>query len=266
MPSMIPTGLVIDIGYQEAVCVPIINGVTLISSSKFTNLGSKQLHKRIKEELIKYRSEISMIDGTRSAGEADLNEKIVEDIKLKTCFVCPFKRSIMLKDSLRMVNKEIKYTMTSGCPKDVKYPIYGDRILTIPGLVRETACELFFEEQGEELNLVKLILNTILDCPLDSRKTLISNLVLIGGTSMLPGLKHRLQQELINAVEKSEFYSKKIYSKEFKFHQPPCKENYVCWLGASMFSCTDAMNLRAITRDQFLKSNGTILKDWSDWL
>jgi len=159
MTLMISTGLVIDIGYQEAACIPIINGVTLISSSKFTDLGSKQLHNRIKEELIKYKSEISMIEGLRSVREDDLNEKIVEDIKLKTCFVCPFKRSLLLKKSLTIENGESKYTVNEGCPKDVKYPIFGDRILTIPGLVREAACELFFEEQGEELNLIKLILN-----------------------------------------------------------------------------------------------------------
>lgn len=264
MTLMISTGLVIDIGYQETICIPVVNGVTLISSSKFTNLASKQLHKRIKDQLIQYGSEINMINGTRCVEDEDLNEQLIEDIKLKTCFVCPFKRSLILKDSLRPIDNIMKYTVTNGCPKDVKYPIYGDRLLTIPGLIREIACEMFFEEAGVELNLVKLILDTILDCPTDSRKALISNLVLIGGTSMLPGLKHRLQQELINAVENSD-YKNKIYSKDFKFHQPPCKENYVCWLGASIFGYTDAMNLRAITKDQYFKSNGTIIKDWNDW-
>lgn len=265
MTLMIPTGLMIDIGQQEAVCIPIINGVTLIGSSKFTNLGAKQLHRRIKEELIKYKAEVRTVQGVRCVEESDLNEKIIEDIKLKTCFVCPFKRSLALKASLVWVGEQIRYSVAGGCPPDVRYPIYGDRILTVPGLVREAACELFFEEQGEELNLVRLVLDTILDCPLDARKALISNLVLIGGTSMLAGLKHRLQQELIDAVMNCEPYKNKIYSKEFRFHQLPCKENYVCWLGASIFGWTDAMNLRAITRDQYLKTGGNVIKDWSDW-
>lgn len=265
MTLMIPTGLVIDIGQQEAVCIPVINGVTLIGSSKFTNLGAKQLHRRIKEELIKYKAQVRIVQGVRSVEESDLNEKIIEDIKLKTCFVCPFKRSSALKESLVCEGEQVRYSIESGCPPDVRYPIYGDRILTVPGLVREAACELFFEQQGEELNLVRLVLDTILDCPMDARKALISNLVLIGGTSMLAGLKHRLQQELIHAVTNCEPYKHKIYCKEFKFHQLPCKENYVCWLGASIFGWTDAMNLRAITRDQYLKSNGQVIKDWSDW-
>lgn len=267
MTLMVPTGLVIDIGQQEAVCVPIINGVTLIGSSKFTNLGAKQLHRRIKEELIKYKAEVRTVAGVRvrCVNEQDLNDKIIEDIKLKTCFVCPFKRSLLLKESLVYEDEQIRYSVTSGCPPSVSYPIHGDRILTIPGLVREAACELFFEEQGEELNLVRLVLDTILDCPTDARKALISNLVLIGGTSMLAGLKHRLQQELIHAVAESEPYRKRIHYNEFKFHQLPCKENYVCWLGASIFGWTDAMNLRAITRDQYQKTNGSIIKDWNDW-
>lgn len=265
MTLMIPTGLVIDIGYQEAVCIPIINGVTLISSSKFTNLGSKRLHKRIKEELIKYESDLRTLGGSRAVKDEDLDEKIIEDIKFKTCFVCPFKRSLDLKESLTVVNKKSKYTIKDGCPKDVKYPIQGDRMLTIPGLVREAACEMFFEEQGEELNLVKLILDAVLDCPTDSRKQLISNLVLIGGTSMLAGLKHRLQQELIHTVNNSKHYKNKIFFKEFKFHQLPCKENYVCWLGSSIFGWTEAMNLRAISREEYLKTNGNVIKDWNNW-
>ena len=265
MTLMVPTGLVIDIGQQEAVCVPIINGVTLIGSSKFTNLGAKQLHRRIKEELIKYKAEVRTVEGVRCVSEQDLTDKIIEDIKLKTCFVCPFKRSLLLKESLVLEDGQIKYSITSGCPPNVRYPIHGDRILTIPGLIREAACELFFEQQAEELNLVRLVLDTILDCPTDARKALISNLVLIGGTSMLAGLKHRLQQDLLNAVTQSEAYRNRIRFKEFKFHQLPCKENYVCWLVASIFGWTDAMNLRAITRDQYLKTNGSVIKDWSNW-
>ena len=138
------------------------------------------------------------------------------------------------------------------------------RILTPWRRLAALACELFFKEQGE-LNLVKLILDAVLDCPTDARKQLISNLVLIGGTSMLAGLKHRLQQELINTVNNSEFYKQRIFYKEFKFHQLPCKENYVCWLGSSIFGWTDAMNLKSITKEQYLKSNGQVIKDWVDW-
>lgn len=67
-------------------------------------------------------------------------------------------------------------------------------------------------------------------CPIDTRKELAENIVLMGGTTMLPGFKSRLQKELKKASGEGA-YKDKFPSTTFKFHIAPCKENYTAWLG-----------------------------------
>ena len=59
------------------------------------------------------------------------------------------------------------------------------------------------------------------------------NIVIIGGTSMLPGFLHRIQLELYNLM-KQDRYQNKLAMKKFKFHQPPAKANYTAWLGGEL--------------------------------
>ena len=66
--------------------------------------------------------------------------------------------------------------------------------------------------------------------PVDARKQLAENIVVIGGTSMAPGFKARLADELKDLREKPR-YKQRLFVDAFKFHSPPAKENYVAWLG-----------------------------------
>jgi len=69
-----------------------------------------------------------------------------------------------------------------------------------------------------------------LQSPVDARKTLAENIIVIGGTSMLLGFKARLAEELRDLREKPR-YKERLFVDAFKFHSPPGKENYVAWLG-----------------------------------
>lgn len=54
--------------------------------------------------------------------------------------------------------------------------------------------------------------------------------MVIGGTSMLPGFKHRLMTELQDLVSTPKYRSQ-LGINTFKFHSPPAKDNCVGWLG-----------------------------------
>lgn len=70
----------------------------------------------------------------------------------------------------------------------------------------------------------------LLQCPIDARKVLSENVVVIGGTAMLPGFLHRLLAEIRLLVEKPK-YSSVLASKSFRIHAPPAKPNCTAWLG-----------------------------------
>lgn len=140
---------------------------------------------------------------------------------MRCCFVTKQQRA----KQLMAAKPEI-----TACP-DVEYPLGGSKIIKVPGKVRETAFEMFYEEDSDHLCLSTMILDAILRVNSDLRIKLAENIFLIGGTCMTPGFKARLKEELFTQL-KSERYSKLKISK-FKFHTAPAKENYTAWLGGN---------------------------------
>ena len=78
-------------------------------------------------------------------------------------------------------------------------------------------------------NLHNMFLS-LFQCPLDIRRSLSENLVLIGGTPMLTGFRQRLMAELRDLMTRPK-YQKVLSLKEFKIHNPPAQSNCVAWLG-----------------------------------
>ncbi|KAF7374749.1 Actin-related protein 10 [Mycena sanguinolenta] len=77
----------------------------------------------------------------------------------------------------------------------------GRGTLIIPGWVRERTTEVLSEGGDiDESSVAEVILDSLLKVPVDLRKTLASSILVVGGTSMMPGFIPRLQQELVRAV------------------------------------------------------------------
>ncbi|KAI0067847.1 actin-domain-containing protein [Artomyces pyxidatus] len=80
----------------------------------------------------------------------------------------------------------------------------GKGTLIIPGWVRERGAEVLFEGGDvDEASVAETILDSLLKVPVDLRKTLASSILVIGGTSMLPGFIPRLHSELMRAIASS---------------------------------------------------------------
>lgn len=271
------TGLVVDIGAEEAVTIAVVNGITLLDGTQFASLGAKTLDSLVHEELVRVNP------GLRDT----LKQEIVEDIRIKACFVAPFKRGLVMTENkmekskayqLEMIRqaeeqqKEISQCTLEDCyfisdhdnnsPATVECSFQGQSAITIPGNLREGACEIFFDIFGYEQSLTTMVIETILQAPIDCRRSLSENILIIGGLANLPGLDHRLSEELQH-IDVSERFKRKIPEK-FKFHKPICPKNYVSWLGASMFCTPSSIELRSTTREQWLRGGKKNLRDWSD--
>lgn len=257
----ISTALVLDVGYTETVAVPVIEGVTAVDALQFAPLGGKAINDRIQSEIVERKMKIK-VGKEGNVVTQSLEEEILEEIKIKTCFVAPYERGVRLSQEKINSSERIECPISSP-PPDSNFYIRGNKTLTIPGALRESVCEVLFEMYGEEHTIPTLIIDALLRCSIDVRKLLGENIVIIGGTSLIPGFKHRLMTELKKLVT-SEKYSSRIYFDTFKFHQLPCKENYAAWLGASIFGATDAITTRSVTREQFLRNRH--ISEWNNWL
>lgn len=256
----IKTALVVDIGFTECAVIPVIEGITVLDAAQFAPLGAQAIHQRISEDL--QMTGCKIIDQSSPEPSETPVEKLdamtLEDIKVRCCFVAPFERSKALVQHSLDPKSPLE-----GTPPPVTYPLDGQKLLNIPGFVRESAYQVLFEDNGNDPSLPKMMLDALVKCPLDTRRHLICNIVLIGGTVMAPGFKHRLLHELKNSLA-SDAYKKKLFVDEPAFHSVPCKENYAAWLGGAIFGSTEAVNSRHITKEQYIRQGDTSLKDWCD--
>ena len=121
--------------------------------------------------------------------------------------------------------------------------------------------KVLFERDNDHLSIPSMILDSLIASPMDTRKELAKNIIMVGGTSMQRGFKSRVFQEL-KEIMKEEKYSEKLKVEEFRFHIPLGQENYACWVGASVFGATDAISTRSFTREQYNKEKA--VPDWSN--
>lgn len=236
----VDTALVVDLGYKEAIVIPVYSGVQVISGWQAQPLAGEAVHDEIKSNLI-----------LNGVNEEILTERVVEDIKVRTCFVTKQSRA----QAFRNNDEHIK-----SCP-DVEYPIDGSEVIKVPGLLREIAYEALFPQDNDRLGLPYIIIDAILKCPVDARKKLAENILLIGGTANVLGIKTRLRDELRELI-KSDVYKDRLYVDDVKFHSAPSKPNFTAWLGGSIYSSTDLIS-NSITRENYLKQPK--IPDWTTY-
>jgi len=94
----------------------------------------------IYRNLKKYFNDVSNID---------LSEKVLEDIKVRTCFVTTLERS-----------RELESKDVSVAPPNITYP--GIKKIVIHGKIREKAFEVLWERDNDNLSLSTMILDAII--------------------------------------------------------------------------------------------------------
>ncbi|XP_076274002.1 actin-related protein 10 [Rhynchophorus ferrugineus] len=231
------TGLVVDVGYKEAVVIPVCHGLPILQAWQALPLGGEHIHSHLKSLL-----------SSSNTGIQNLPENFLEDIKVRCCFVTKSSRVEQLEGG------KPEYAP----PPDVTYPYAGTESILVTGKVREKTFEILYEEDNDHLCLSTMILDAILKVNMDLRQKLAENLVLIGGTVMTLGFKARLKEELQKQLNNDRYKVLNIH--EFKFHTLPCKENYAAWLGGAIYGATEFLSMKAISKDFYLREKH--LPDW----
>uniref|UniRef100_A0A8C6LRS0 Actin related protein 10 n=1 Tax=Nothobranchius furzeri TaxID=105023 RepID=A0A8C6LRS0_NOTFU len=214
----INSALVMDCGYSETLVLPVYECTPILPAWEALPLGGKAIHKH------------------------------VCFCHFRTCFVSDLQRGLKIQEATFNLNGTTE--RPAPCP-DVDYPLDGEKILHVRGLIRDSLMEIMFEQDNEERSVATLILDALVKCPIDTRKVLSENLVVIGGTSMLPGFLHRLLAEIRLLVEKPK-YSHVLASRNFRVHAPPAKPNCTAWLGGAIFGALqDILGSRSVSRDYY---------------
>ncbi|XP_044581477.1 actin-related protein 10, partial [Cotesia glomerata] len=126
------TALVLDVGYQDATLIPIYKGVPVLKAWQSLPLASEAIHESIKNDM------------KEAIPEVELTERVIEDIKVRTCFVTTLERS-----------KKLSADDAPAPPPSVKYP--GLKTIEIPGYVRERSYELLWERDADNLSIPTMV-------------------------------------------------------------------------------------------------------------
>lgn len=245
------TALVVDCSYGESVAIPVVQWTPVLWAWHAAPVGAAAIHDEIEASLMK-QVEVNGKD-------IKLTEKIVEDIKIKTCFVTTLERAKIIRKN-KSGQQQQQFDQAQKV-SSVSYHLDGNCQLSISGDVREQSCEILFDQDNERTSVCTIALDCLLKCPMDTMKELSQNIILIGGTTMLPGFKHRFMVELNEIAKNEERYQEVLGECDFRLHKPPTQGNLVSWLGASILASLKEFRRKFVTKEYYHKHNSK-LPDW----
>ncbi|XP_026483197.2 actin-related protein 10 [Vanessa tameamea] len=233
-----PVALVVSLGARDAEVVAVVHGCPVLQAIQSQPLGARAIH-----------DELARLLDRDNGTELHLPDHVLEDIKVRACFVPGRARALQLAGGGAPAARAAPYTR-------------AERSLSVSGAARELAAEPLFARDNEMASLPDAVLQCIALCPIDARRELAENVLVTGGTAALPGLRARLAQELRHLVTLPPYRDRLRVSK-FKFHTAPAHDNAAAWVGGALCGAADG-GARALARDAFARERR--LADWPSLL
>uniref|UniRef100_A0A7S3CI43 Uncharacterized protein n=1 Tax=Strombidium rassoulzadegani TaxID=1082188 RepID=A0A7S3CI43_9SPIT len=135
--------------------------------------------------------------------------------------------------------------------------------LQVSFLTRASAMEVCFgDPEEDEPNIAASILRSILKLNLDARVLTSQNIVLAGGSCMVPGFKLRVLQEMKYLIEHyAEFKELETIKERLQIPDNQFPPNCMAWVGASLVASLNTEIERFMTSAEEFTKNGERLPD-----
>ncbi|KAJ3159888.1 Actin- protein 10, partial [Irineochytrium annulatum] len=262
------TGLVIDSGHLETVCVPIYDGRPLIHFVTTIPKAGDSLTARLK---LLIRGHGVLLPETPHHTLTDhmietIAPEVWEDMKSRVCFVGKFPRQEDVSGDNREQaypyrERMIPYTIYKSEARKVEWRLGPGEKVVIPGWVRERAAEVLFEGDEDGDSVASIALDAVLKCPPDIRAEIVQNILLVGGTSMLPGFQSRLMEHMAHILEERPAYSRaKRLAPRLKFARTIFTRN--CSIVGALKTTGIEVTREAFARDK--KIPDWTVQDWGN--
>ncbi|CAJ0586213.1 unnamed protein product, partial [Mesorhabditis spiculigera] len=253
-PFNVKNALVVELGASGLLVTPIHTGTTLINQAIYSPRGYASVVEKVRHQLGKH-ARIRLADGqlratTDDDWATDYARETADRFAHEHSFCTSFERARSLEnpDTLQPQLPELALD-------------FGPHKLLVPGWLRETGYEVLFEEcdGNETIPLHKAIHQTIRNCPIDIRATLLENILVCGGMGHVRGLYARLRDE-VTAINAQSGTLPNAHPKFHRFDEARV-EALLPWIGASMLAdCDYGLKNRSISDEQWGQ-----LKHVPDW-
>ena len=181
------TGVVLDVGEGVTHCIPVYEGYALPHSIIRSDLGGGDVTKRLQLLLRKNGLAFS------TTAESDFCSLMKEEV----CYVSNKPTGGMSNDYDIRTASDNTTTSATTTPK-AQYQLPDGQVITLDN-ERHRSSEVLFNPSligSEERPIHDVLLTSILQSDMDLRSTLFTNIVLSGGSTLLPGLGDRLLYEV----------------------------------------------------------------------
>ena len=104
-----------------------------------------------------------------------------------------------------------------------------------------------------QISVPKMILKGINSCDIDLRERIYSNILLMGGNTLIPGFTERLEKNLYSSAPQSA--KVKIFSYPRSFER-----RFSSWIGSSILGSTGSFQNLWISKFEYEESGASIVK------
>jgi actin-related protein len=226
------TGMVCDSGDGVTHTVPVYEGYSIPHAVKKNYIAGRAITDHMVNLLT--------ADGVAEQGGKSAWRQIVGKIKETTCFVSLDPEADKAKAS-ESTELQKQYELPDGQTVPINAPRFmGPEALFNPGLIKE----------GDEApGMHTMTYESIVDCDIDVRTDLYSNIILSGGTTLYEGLPDRLEKEL-DALCPQKNVVKIIASAD---------RYYSVWTGGSTLCSLSTFTSQWITKEEYEESGAEII-------
>ncbi len=231
------TGIVLDVGEGTSHVIPVYEGYALQHSIQRSDVAGKD----VTNHLLHLLRKNSGLVFTTSA-ERDLVKMMKEEI----CYVNPMSSNSSSTGSTGTGgNSSGDGNNKSATSNDkITYQLPDGQPVSISSSERQLAPEILFNTNligSEETNVADTLISSIMKSDLDLRPTLFTQIVLAGGSTMIPGFGDRLL---------SEVRSRAPAHTRIRISAPPDRV-YSAWAGGSILASLATFKNMWVTRTDY---------------
>ncbi|KFD49517.1 hypothetical protein M514_09628 [Trichuris suis] len=262
------TGMVVDSGDGVTHCIPVADGYVIGSCIKHIPIAGRDITFFIQALLREREFGIppeQSLETAKSVKVAPAAPKPISNFcpyKEKYCYVCPdvAKEFAKYDSDLRKWTKRF-----DGVNCVTKQPFSFD-----VGYERFLGPEIFFQPEFANpdytMSISEVIDDAIQRCPIDVRRSLYSNIVLSGGSSMFKDFGRRIQRDIRRMTDARLKYSQEtsgnqIQPKPIEVEVITHKmQRYAVWFGGSMLAGTAGFYQASHTKAEYYEKGPSICR------
>ncbi len=230
------TGIVVDVGWSDTRVQAVGQGFPLAGSLQSCGIGMQSVHARFKQ----------LADEVKEWDELDLDDMVARTVVVRALSEEEEKRKTAAGHT-DMVDLTVPDTIS-----DVKL-----EKVVVSRNARGGAAEALFGVNEDGQNIAASFLDSLLRCAVDSRADVVSNVVICGGTSMLPGFHWRFLQEVSLLLGNDKYASLKGLKGKISLTKLAFPQHTALWVSGSLVG---GMKL---DEKHFITTTNSKIHDWT---